>query len=75
MISMNQNVGDDLMYKKRCSYTMDSCKGTSVLVIKGLLVGWVNERMQIHNERRKSHIKDLHIQDMQLTHDGHDSKV
>jgi len=31
--------------------------------------------MKIDNERRKCHIKDLHIQDIQLIYDGHDSKV
>jgi len=35
----------------------------------------MNERTKIYNERRKNHIIDLHRQDMQLIHDGHDRKV
>lgn len=31
--------------------------------------------MKIHNERRKTYIKDLHIQDMLVIYDGRDSKV
>ena len=54
---------------------MNSYKDISLLVIKYLPIGWVNERMKIHNERTKSHIEDLHIQDMELIYGGHDSSA
>jgi len=34
----------------------------------------MNERTKIRNERGKAY-NDLHIQDTQFIHDGHDSKV
>jgi len=54
---------------------MDSSKGISLLVVKDLPIGLVNERMTIHYKRRKSHAKHLHIQDMQLINSGHVRKV
>jgi len=35
----------------------------------------VNKRTKIHNERRKNHIKDLTIQDMQFSHDDLNGKI
>jgi len=35
----------------------------------------MNERTGIHNKKRIRHRNDMHVQDMQSIHDGHDSKI
>jgi len=54
---------------------MSSWKGIPLLGIKGLPIDVVNERIKIHNGRRKSNTNGLHIQDIQLIHYGHDDKA